>query len=71
MDYKLESLRKLLGVMKKRSKKKDMSAYSKGAEMSGMAGYLPDMGQEYNMSAQRKQIKSAKPYDRIEKKAPK
>ena len=57
--------------MKKRSKKKDMSAYSKGAEMSGMAGYLPDMGQEYNMSAQRKEIKSAKPYDRIEKKAPK
>jgi hypothetical protein len=71
MDYKLESLRKLLGVMKKRSKKKDTSAYKNGAEMSGMAGYLPDMGQDYNMSARRKQINNAKPYDRIEKKAPK
>jgi len=42
--------------------------YEQGAEMSGMAGYLPEMDDDINMKLQRKKIKEQKPYDRIEKK---
>lgn len=65
-DHKLKSLKKLLALMKNRQSKK-MSVYQEGAKQSGMAGYLPDMGDASNMELQRKKLNKAKPYDRIEK----
>lgn len=65
---KLQALRRLIKLMKKRTAKKaGDSVYRKGAELSGMSGYLPDMKDGNNMSAQRKKLNNAKPYDRIEK----
>lgn len=65
---KLQSLLKLIKLMKDRSVDKTRSVYKQGADMSGMAGYLPDMKDGQNMNLQRRKINTAKPYDRIEKK---
>jgi hypothetical protein len=51
-----------------KSKEPSESIYKEGAEMSGMAGYLPEMNDDVNMKLQRQKIKEQKPYDRIEKK---
>lgn len=65
-DHKLKALKKLLNVMKNRQSKK-LPIYQEGAKQSGMAGYLPSMGDSGNMELQRKKLNKAKPYDRIEK----
>jgi hypothetical protein len=64
---KLQSLLKLIKLMKARSANKTKSVYKQGAQTSGMAGYLPQMKDGGNMSLQRQKINKAKPYDRIEK----
>lgn len=67
MDLKKEALRKLLKLMKTRQAKR-VSEYKEGADLSGMSGYLPEMGDSINMQIQRKKVEKAKPYDRVEKK---
>lgn len=67
-DHKFKALKKLKELMKTRTQKKlASSTYAQGAHLSGMSGYLPDMGDGGNMDKQRSKLKKEKPYDRIEK----
>lgn len=58
----------LKGVNLPKVQKTPEKVYKEGADMSGMAGYLPNMNDEVNMDAQREKLVEQKPYDRIEKK---